>query len=145
MSCNLTAWEPPTTSTPQHHQLEPLDIFLCGFIDFPETGIDCSTREPGYCVKCDIRGGYLTGESINDYNGSGHKFCRIVWYFCLFVGVIGTVMNGLIILVIYRRRSNRSFDFLLSLLAKVDLLCCFTSLGSSTAPVAYFGKKILHY
>ncbi len=142
MSSNLTAWISPTTTltNSENLQLVPLDIFLCGFIDVPETGIDCSTREPGYCIKCDIRGGYLTGESINEYNGYGHIFCRIVWYFCLIVSIIGTVMNGLIVLVIRRRRSNRSFDFLLSLLAQVDLLCCFTSLGSSTASVAYFGN-----
>lgn len=102
--------------------------------------IDCSTQEPDYSVKCDIRGGYLTGESINDYNVYGHIFCRVVWYYCLIVGLIGTVMNGIIVLVIRRRRSNRSFDFFLSLLAQMDLLCCFTSLGSSTTPVAYFGN-----
>lgn len=118
--------------------LEYLDIFLCGFLDFPKSGVDCSKKYPEICFKCEIRGGYLTGESINTFGG-GHWTCRVVWYLTLLVALVGIFANLSIVLIIRSRKSERSFDFLLCLLALVDFLVCLTTLASATAPVAYFG------
>lgn len=37
---NLTAGRFPTPKILEYHQLEPVDISLCSFIDVPESGID---------------------------------------------------------------------------------------------------------
>ncbi len=145
MDHNITLIHPTNLSaiSPNQAIIESLDLFQCGFIDFPEFQVDCSIRQPGICLKCAIRGGYLSGESIDSIRASGHVFCRVIWIICLLVGCTGVFTNAVIIVILQRRRNNRSFDLLLTVLGYVDLFCCLSSLFASTAPVAYFGITVL--
>lgn len=125
--------------------IEILDIYQCCFIDFPESGIDCSHSQPEICLKCEIRGGYFSGESVNDYNGEGHLLCRILCIVCLIAGIIGIFSNAVIIVILQKRTTKRSYDLLLTFLACADLVCCLTSISGSTSIISFSGKLIIQF
>ncbi|CAL8084115.1 unnamed protein product [Orchesella dallaii] len=117
-----------------------LSIFMCCFLDFPESGKDCSTQDPTQCVTCLLKGAYFSGESIDAYGSIGHMLCIGIWVITLVVVSIGLPANLVIIKIVrFRRDGNkRPFDLLLSILAGIDFLCCLLAALASTASVTYF-------
>ncbi len=134
---NLTDWEAGPEDT-GNRTINPLGIFMCYFADFPDSQIDCSKRQPNFCLKCEMKVKFFTGESISD-NSLGHLLSRIVWVLSILVGSVGTVVNALTIVVLSRMKSSKAFYFLLRSLACVDFLCSLSGINASTAVIAYFG------
>src|SRR3989442_312831 len=92
----------------------PLGIFMCYFADFPDSQIDCSKRQPNFCLKCEMKVKFFNGEFISD-NSLGHQVSRIVWIVSILVGIgiIGSIANLLTIVVLSRMKSSKAFYFLL--------------------------------
>lgn len=127
-------------STLSNRTFEKLPIFMCLLIDLPSKGYDCSTVNSSRCVTCKIRGDYLSGESDNAYNATGHLICVGLWLICVASGTFGLLGNSLIISVLKRRStSDKGFDFLLIVLACFDIICCAAGLIASTCHVFYHG------
>ncbi len=121
----------------------PLEFFQCFVTDFPESRIDCSLRDPTICVKCELRSGYLTGESVSDKSFT-HSLCVIMLILSIAVGIVGIFLNALTILVVQKKRirSNkiRAFEFLILCLAYLDFFCCLSSIGLCAALMNYLGN-----
>jgi len=126
--------------------IENLDIYQCCFMDFPEAGIDCSYIHPQICLKCEIRGSYFSGESIDDYYSYGHVISRILCIVCFVFGIIGILSNFAIMIILQRMQSKKSYDLLLTFLAFADILCCLASISDATSIISFYGNLICkHY
>ncbi|CAL8084110.1 unnamed protein product [Orchesella dallaii] len=120
-----------------------LSVFMCPLIDINElTGIDCSVLHPDICVKCDLKGGYLSGESIYDLSSVSHLIYLTIWASTIVIGTLGLFGNFLIIKILKRRNSKRAFDFLLTVLAAADTFSCIIAMIACTVPIFYFQNWI---
>ncbi|CAL8103650.1 unnamed protein product [Orchesella dallaii] len=116
-----------------------LPLVSCIFIDLPENREDCSIYNE--CIRCRFRGEFTTGEGMDDYSGLGHVICLTLWVFTCLVGTFGTFTNLLIIAILKRKNSERSFDTLLMALACFDLVCSVSAVIASTSTITYFAKS----
>lgn len=110
-----------------------LEYFQCIGIELPETGIECSQLNSTVCVKCEIRGAYLTSPNTT----LGELICKILLSISLLLGVFGLFTNFIISCVLYKRKAKRSVDFLLLTFALADFLGCFISIFVCVTPLIY--------
>lgn len=121
---------------------KPMESFLfafCHFVDFPKSGIDCSQQNPEKCVECPTKGSFWTGESIHDYHSVALGYLYFFWAILVITSIFGILSNLLIIMVFKQKETNRSFDFLLIMLAIFDIFCSIATMAAGTSSVAYFG------
>lgn len=113
-----------------------LEYFQCLSIELPESNIDCSRRNSSVCVKCEIRGAYLSEPNI----AVGELTCQILLLISVMLGVLGVFTNLIISCVFYKRKTKRAVDFLLLIFGLADFLSCFSSIFTCLAPVFYLSK-----
>jgi len=118
-----------------------LPIVFCLLVDFPDSKVDC-TPDNTTCFTCPKLGRFLTGDLLDEHGSAGHIICMLIWILVLIVGMFGTVTNCLIISIMRKHTSKRSFDFLLIVLASFDLLSCIMSVIGTSAMVTYYGTTI---
>lgn len=129
----------PSTLNP-NITITNLPLFSCHFYELPDNRIDCSVSDPNNCVKCPILGRFITGGGLDEFGSTGHTVSLIEWCLTVIIGIFGNFTNCLIITIMRRQNSGRSFDLLLVGLACFDLIGSFTSVVASTSTVAIFGK-----
>lgn len=117
-----------------------LPLFTCHFVELPDNRIDCSRSDPSVCVTCPILGRFVTGGGLDEYGSTGHIVSLVEWAFTVFIGLFGTFTNCLIITIMKRQNSGRSFDLLLIGLACIDLIGSFTSVIAASSTAAIFGE-----
>lgn len=125
---------------------KPEERFLlsfCHLVDFPPGGIDCSQVDPQKCVQCPIPGTFFTGESIHNYQSWALFYYYILWAITVLISIAGVFSNILIVKVVLRinkKETQRSFDFLLVVLACFDVFCSLMAITASTGFMSYFGQ-----
>ncbi|CAL8070679.1 unnamed protein product [Orchesella dallaii] len=125
-------------NTTTNETIYVLSDWQCQFMDLANSVKDCSRENPNFCVTCPIEGKFFTGESIRDYYSSGHLICLFMWVLTILIGALGVFTNCLIIGVIRARNKYRPFDYLLMVLAIVDILCCVTAMFAMSAHVSRY-------
>lgn len=115
-----------------------LPLTACILIDMPEGSEECSEMNPDSCIFCPITGRYISGETIDDTGGTGHTASLFLWFIATCIGIFGTVANLLIILILTKKRSQKSFDTLLVGLASFDLMCSIFTVMVAGVNTAYF-------
>lgn len=116
-----------------------LPLFTCHFVELPDNQTDCSVSDPRNCVRCIFEGKFLFGGGLNEFDSTGHIVSIILWCLNTLIGIFGTLTSLLIITIMKRQNSKRSFDLLLIALAYFDLLGSFSSVVASTSTLAIFG------
>lgn len=130
------------SSNNSEKSFEELDIYRCTLVQFSKTHQDCSRRFPNRCFDCPIIAGYLLGDNLDDYLSPGHLTCIIVMLTVVLISSMGVLWNILIMVVVHKKRSRRSFDYLVSVLALFDLLTIITCTMCVIVLVSIFGKQI---
>ncbi|CAL8084107.1 unnamed protein product [Orchesella dallaii] len=120
-----------------------LSVFMCTLIDTPESGEECSVLNSSECIRCNLRGGYLSGESIHDYHSIGHVISLSMWLLTIILGIGGLLGNYLIIRIVKKRNSERPFDILLMVLAAFDTFCCIVTGIGTTVTILCFQDWVL--
>lgn len=117
--------------------VEKFTLMFCHYVDFPETGIDCTdfNYTASKCVQCQKQGKYLTGNGL-----VAPPFLYFLWTMLMVVSVVGVFNNVLTILVVRKKETSKSFDFLLIFLSSVDIVVSVFAASGGTANTAYFGK-----
>ncbi len=132
-----------TSETQDNITILPLEIFQCHVTNLPESGIDCSLSYPNICVKCSIKGVYLTGENLFT-KSLGYLICQVVLILSIFIAFVGILANSLTIIIISRKRKRNKkvggFDLVLLWLACTDLFCCLSAAVACSAHVVYLGE-----
>lgn len=124
------------TSSSNTTILETFTFAFCYYVDFPDSGIDCSKSNPQLCVKCPIQGRYLTSDSI------GVDVLTVLLVANLIISIFGIFGNIFIVKVLGQNNFKSSFDRLITFLAVMDILTCFSAASAGLANTSYFGNKL---
>lgn len=118
-----------------------LPYLFCYFLDPPQLNESFSVNfDQGYRIECSVNASFHTGGSITDTSSTGQKVSVFIWVLILIFGFLGTLTNSLIILILRKQRSAKSFEILLAALAYFDLICSIMTVLSSTGIIAFFRK-----
>lgn len=117
-----------------------LPIGSCLFLDFPDNHEDCVAHgNSSTCYYCRFLGKFLSGETINDFNGSGHILTLVTFGITIVLGLFGTLANLLIIAILKRRTNKKAFDTFLITLAIYDIICSIFPVLAVGSAAIYFG------
>lgn len=118
-----------------------LPSFMCAFVNLPDSKIDCSVSSPTVCITCRFLARYITTGDL-DQGSPGYLLSLIIWRLTILIGIFGAFANSLIIYILCRKKSKKSFDLLLGALALFDFIATSSAVIVSTAAVAIFGKLL---
>lgn len=120
-----------------------LPYLFCYFLDGPtlnETHSINFDESYNNQIVCSVNSSFHTGGSITDTSSTGQKVSVFIWMLILIFGFLGTLNNSLIILILRKQHSAKSFEILLAALAYFDLICSIMTILSSTGIIAFFRK-----
>ncbi|CAL8097798.1 unnamed protein product [Orchesella dallaii] len=115
-----------------------LSFFMCHMMDLQPRTKDCAVGNISVCIICGSGWKFFTGEKIDDFYSVGHLICLLLGITTIFIAMIGVFTNCIIVEVFRRQGLNRPFDFLLMVLAYVDLCVCGMCILATIAALAIY-------
>ncbi|ODM95686.1 FMRFamide receptor [Orchesella cincta] len=125
-----------------NQSVEYLHMDMCHMLDLPANGRDCSIQNPTLCIECKIPGKFMTGETMTEFHSAGHIVCFLMGFLTVGSGVLGLFTNSIIIAVIKKRKKYHPFDFLIKVLACIDLYACGAAVIGQLARMALYGNWV---
>lgn len=124
---------------------EILPILFTSLVDFPDNKTDCgitilNNETQLKCFYIEHLARFYFGGDLSSNGSPGHVVCFLIWVLVTLIGGLGSVGNNLIISILRKREKCTAFDFLLSVLAWCDFLCCVSATVKVTATIVYYGK-----